>query len=70
MSLQMHAPTTLVPARDFWTLRYTTTMEDGSLVVCVNLNCSFIFVSKVTNKPGHYIIFVNLPPSPRSVRDR
>ncbi|EAZ25309.1 hypothetical protein OsJ_09120 [Oryza sativa Japonica Group] len=31
---QLYAPTTLVPARDFWTLRYTTTMEDGSLVVC------------------------------------
>ncbi|KAJ1694057.1 hypothetical protein LUZ63_010755 [Rhynchospora breviuscula] len=32
--MQMHAPTTLVPARDFWTLRYTTTLEDGSLAVC------------------------------------
>ncbi|KAG2555351.1 homeobox-leucine zipper protein HOX10-like [Panicum virgatum] len=32
--MQMYAPTTLVPARDFWTLRYTTTTEDGSLVVC------------------------------------
>ncbi|EAY78948.1 hypothetical protein OsI_34053 [Oryza sativa Indica Group] len=32
--MQMYAPTTLVPARDFWTLRYTTTMDDGSLVVC------------------------------------
>jgi len=32
--MQMYAPTTLVPARDFWTLRYTTTLEDGSLVVC------------------------------------
>uniref|UniRef100_A0ACD5TTF9 Uncharacterized protein n=1 Tax=Avena sativa TaxID=4498 RepID=A0ACD5TTF9_AVESA len=31
---QLYAPTTLVPARDFWTLRYTTIMEDGSLVVC------------------------------------
>ncbi|KAG2555359.1 hypothetical protein PVAP13_9KG558300 [Panicum virgatum] len=31
---KMYAPTTLVPARDFWTLRYTTTTEDGSLVVC------------------------------------
>jgi len=37
MFLQMYAPTTLVPARDFWTLRYTTTMEDGSLVVCTEL---------------------------------
>jgi len=33
VSMQMYAPTTLVPARDFWTLRYTTTLEDGSLVV-------------------------------------
>ncbi|KAK9158381.1 hypothetical protein Scep_004955 [Stephania cephalantha] len=32
--MQMFAPTTLAPARDFWTLRYTTTLEDGSLVVC------------------------------------
>ncbi|XP_044948435.1 homeobox-leucine zipper protein HOX10-like isoform X2 [Hordeum vulgare subsp. vulgare] len=31
---QLYAPTTLVPARDFWTLRYTTIVEDGSLVVC------------------------------------
>ncbi|KAG8073100.1 hypothetical protein GUJ93_ZPchr0006g41279 [Zizania palustris] len=31
---QLYAPTTLVPARDFWTLRYTSTTEDGSLVVC------------------------------------
>ncbi|MBA0574641.1 hypothetical protein Golob_001829 [Gossypium lobatum] len=31
---QMFAPTTLAPARDFWTLRYTTTLENGSLVVC------------------------------------
>ncbi|MQM16601.1 hypothetical protein Taro_049557 [Colocasia esculenta] len=30
----MYAPTTIAPARDFWTLRYTTTLEDGSLVVC------------------------------------
>ncbi|KAK1266082.1 Homeobox-leucine zipper protein HOX9 [Acorus gramineus] len=32
--MQMYAPTTLAPARDFWTLRYTTGLEDGSLVVC------------------------------------
>ncbi|KAG9131769.1 hypothetical protein Leryth_009510 [Lithospermum erythrorhizon] len=31
---QTYAPTTLAQARDFWTLRYTTTLEDGSLVVC------------------------------------
>ncbi|CAA2973088.1 homeobox-leucine zipper REVOLUTA [Olea europaea subsp. europaea] len=31
---QTYAPTTLAPARDFWTLRYTTTLENGSLVVC------------------------------------
>ncbi|OWM84197.1 hypothetical protein CDL15_Pgr028189 [Punica granatum] len=31
---QVYAPTTLAPARDFWTLRYTTTLENGSLVVC------------------------------------
>ncbi|XP_039128931.1 homeobox-leucine zipper protein HOX9 [Dioscorea cayenensis subsp. rotundata] len=32
--MQMYAPTTLAPARDFWTIRYTTTLEDNSLVVC------------------------------------
>ncbi|KAL8496642.1 hypothetical protein ACS0TY_020363 [Phlomoides rotata] len=31
---QTYAPTTLAPARDFWTLRYTTTLENGSFVVC------------------------------------
>ncbi|KAK2980560.1 hypothetical protein RJ640_006053 [Escallonia rubra] len=31
---QMYAPTTLAPARDLWTLRYTTSLENGSLVVC------------------------------------
>ncbi|KAJ7516863.1 hypothetical protein O6H91_21G002100 [Diphasiastrum complanatum] len=31
---QMYAPTTLDPPRDFWTLRYTTFLEDGNLVVC------------------------------------
>ncbi|CAO2813369.1 unnamed protein product [Amaranthus hypochondriacus] len=32
--MQLYAPTTLAPARDFWLLRYTSIMEDGSLVVC------------------------------------
>ncbi|XP_074285612.1 homeobox-leucine zipper protein ATHB-15-like [Silene latifolia] len=32
--MQLYAPTTLAPARDFWLLRYTSVMEDGSLVVC------------------------------------
>ncbi|XP_021657818.2 homeobox-leucine zipper protein ATHB-14-like isoform X2 [Hevea brasiliensis] len=32
--MQTYAPTTLAAARDFWTLRYTTTLEDGSLAVC------------------------------------
>ncbi|KAF6167858.1 hypothetical protein GIB67_027636 [Kingdonia uniflora] len=32
--MQMYAPTTLAPARDFWTLRYSTSLEDGSFVVC------------------------------------
>ncbi|KAF5813469.1 putative aspartate carbamoyltransferase [Helianthus annuus] len=30
--MQVYAPTTLAPARDFWTLRYTTSLENGSLV--------------------------------------
>ncbi|KAK6154831.1 hypothetical protein DH2020_009079 [Rehmannia glutinosa] len=29
-----YALTTLASARDFWTLRYTTSLEDGSLVIC------------------------------------
>ncbi|PIN25554.1 Transcription factor HEX [Handroanthus impetiginosus] len=32
--MQTYVPTTLASARDFWTLRYTTTLENGSLVVC------------------------------------
>ncbi|KAI8573658.1 hypothetical protein RHMOL_Rhmol01G0294300 [Rhododendron molle] len=31
---QIYAPTTLAPARDFWTIRYTTSLDNGSLVVC------------------------------------
>ncbi|CAM6049110.1 unnamed protein product [Sphagnum compactum] len=31
---QMYAPTTLAPPRDFCTLRYTTILEDGNLVIC------------------------------------
>ncbi|KAI4343094.1 hypothetical protein MLD38_027637 [Melastoma candidum] len=31
---QTYAMTTLAAARDFWTLRYTTTLDDGSLVIC------------------------------------
>lgn len=31
--LQIYAPTTLAPARDLWTLRYTTNLDNGSLVV-------------------------------------
>ncbi|KAJ9140867.1 hypothetical protein P3X46_031461 [Hevea brasiliensis] len=34
MYMQTYAPTTLAAARDFWTVRYTTTLEDGSLVIC------------------------------------
>uniref|UniRef100_A0A0D3GKX8 START domain-containing protein n=1 Tax=Oryza barthii TaxID=65489 RepID=A0A0D3GKX8_9ORYZ len=33
-SLQLYAPTTLAPAHDFWLLRYTSILGDGSLVVC------------------------------------
>ncbi|KAH1134791.1 hypothetical protein GLYMA_05G166400v4 [Glycine max] len=34
MYMQTYAPTTLAAARDFWTLRYSTSLEDGSLVIC------------------------------------
>ena len=30
---QMYGPTTLAPARDYCTLRYTTILEDGNLAV-------------------------------------
>ncbi|XP_020582785.1 homeobox-leucine zipper protein HOX32-like [Phalaenopsis equestris] len=32
--MQTYAPTTLALARDFWTLRYSASLEDGSLVIC------------------------------------
>ncbi|XP_057979607.1 homeobox-leucine zipper protein REVOLUTA-like [Malania oleifera] len=32
--IQICAPSTLAPARDFWTLRYSTSLEDGGVVVC------------------------------------
>ncbi|XP_044355945.1 homeobox-leucine zipper protein HOX29 isoform X3 [Triticum aestivum] len=32
--MQLYAPTTLAPARDFWLMRYTSILDDGSLVVC------------------------------------
>ncbi|KAI3458978.1 hypothetical protein Pfo_015641 [Paulownia fortunei] len=31
---QYYAPTTMAWARDFWTLRYTSVLDDGSFVVC------------------------------------
>lgn len=33
---QIYAPTTLAAARDFWTLRYSTSLEDGSYVVSLS----------------------------------
>ncbi|GJM95154.1 hypothetical protein PR202_ga11862 [Eleusine coracana subsp. coracana] len=32
--MQTYAPTTLAEPRDFWTLRYTSGLDDGSLVIC------------------------------------
>ncbi|XP_037443286.1 homeobox-leucine zipper protein HOX32-like [Triticum dicoccoides] len=32
--MQTYAPTTLAAPRDFWILRYTSGLEDGSLVIC------------------------------------
>ncbi|CAA7038720.1 unnamed protein product [Microthlaspi erraticum] len=34
VNTQLYAPTTLAAARDFWTLRYSTSLEDGSYMVC------------------------------------
>jgi homeobox-leucine zipper protein len=34
MCVQMYAPTTLAPPRDFYTLRYTTILENRNMVIC------------------------------------
>ncbi|BAF20515.2 Os06g0719900 [Oryza sativa Japonica Group] len=44
-SLQLYAPTTLAPAHDFWLLRYTSILGDGSLVV------SCLIMERKTNYP-------------------
>lgn len=33
--LQTYSPMTLSTARDFWTLRYTTNLDNGSIVVSI-----------------------------------
>ncbi|PKA62177.1 Homeobox-leucine zipper protein HOX32 [Apostasia shenzhenica] len=53
--MQTYAPTTLATARDFWTLRYTTGLEDGSLVICERS-----LTASVGGPPG--------PPAPNYVR--
>ncbi|KAL5977387.1 Homeobox-leucine zipper protein hox32 [Asimina triloba] len=53
--MQTYAPTTLASARDFWTLRYTTGLEDGSLVICERS------LTKSTGGPAG-------PPAPNFVR--
>ncbi|XP_030530590.2 homeobox-leucine zipper protein ATHB-8 isoform X1 [Rhodamnia argentea] len=53
--MQLYAPTTLAPARDFWLLRYTSVMEDGSLVVCERS------INNTQNGPS-------MPPVPHFVR--
>ncbi|KAF5932042.1 hypothetical protein HYC85_028213 [Camellia sinensis] len=53
--MQLYAPTTLAPARDFCLLRYTSVMEDGSLVVCERS------LSNTQNGPS-------MPPVPNFVR--
>ncbi|XP_010526102.1 PREDICTED: homeobox-leucine zipper protein ATHB-8 [Tarenaya hassleriana] len=53
--MQLYAPTTLAPARDFWMMRYTSVMEDGSLVICERS------LNNTQNGPS-------MPPSPHFVR--
>ncbi|KAI4376292.1 hypothetical protein MLD38_014074 [Melastoma candidum] len=53
--MQLYAPTTLAPARDFWLLRYTSVMEDGSLVICERS------LNNTQNGPS-------MPPVPQFVR--
>jgi hypothetical protein len=40
-NLQTYAPTTLAAPRDFWILRYTSGLEDGSLVVWISLTACY-----------------------------
>ncbi|CAK8568882.1 unnamed protein product [Lathyrus sativus] len=53
--MQLYAPTTLAPGRDFWLLRYTSLLEDGSLVVCERS------LNNIQNGPS-------MPPVPHFVR--
>ncbi|XP_051121234.1 homeobox-leucine zipper protein REVOLUTA-like isoform X2 [Andrographis paniculata] len=39
ISTQYYSPTNLASARDFWTLRYTSVLDDGSIVVCEGSVC-------------------------------
>jgi homeobox-leucine zipper protein len=52
--LQLYAPTTLVPARDFWTLRYTTIVEDGSLVVRMTTSTKFYLFNSIKYELGYH----------------
>lgn len=53
--MQLYAPTTLVPARDFWTLRYTTIVEDGSLVVCMSMSTNF---NSIECELGYHLLLI------------
>ena len=48
----MYAPTILAAARDFWTLRYSTCLEDGSYVVSF-LDLFFMFYGFYFSKLLH-----------------
>nr|GLL35154.1 homeobox-leucine zipper protein ATHB-15-like [Ipomoea trifida] len=53
--MQLYAPTTLAPARDFWLLRYASVLDDGSLAVCERS------LGNIQNGPS-------VPPVPNFVR--
>jgi len=57
---QTYAPTTLAAARDFWTLRYTTSLEDGSLVVWKRIQCAVVFLNKHLSLPKWLFIVLVL----------
>ncbi|KAK4347414.1 hypothetical protein RND71_033753 [Anisodus tanguticus] len=64
--LQTYAPTTLASARDFWTLRYTTSLEDGSLVICERSLTST--TGGPTGPPGTSYVRANMLPSGYLIR--
>lgn len=73
---QIYAPTTLAPARDFWTLRYTTTLENGSFVVSTSFTLVCLRISNLATFVLSYeyfadsLLYVPSIPPPLKVCER